>query len=695
MRPEILFPLFRAVTALKGIGGRTSAHLARIGIVRVSDLLWHLPVGLVDRSYEPEIAMAENGSVATLTVFITGHSPSTPNSKKPYRVQATDNSGDLDLVFFKGQRDYLMEMLPPGTTRIVSGKVEWFNGRLQMSHPDYILAPDHRDRLPLIEPVYGLTAGLTSRSLGRAVDMVLADLPELPEWHDPDSLARQQWPAWGAALIRLHHPEDKGDLSIDSPSRTRLAYDELLANQLALALVRERMRRRKGQSVKGDGRLQARVRAVLPFPLTGAQERAIVDVIADMADPAAMLRLLQGDVGSGKTLVALFAMLAAVEAGGQAAILAPTEILARQHLESLKSYCEAAGVTIGLLTGRDKGKARERILADLAAGNIQILVGTHALFEHDVLFQNLLLAVIDEQHRFGVHQRLKLAGKGQGPVDMLVMTATPIPRTLALTAYGDMDVSKLDEKPPGRQPIDTRTVSAQRFEDVVAGVGRAVGQGQQVYWVCPLVEESETIDLAAATERKADLEQRLGLPVGLIHGRMKGPDKDAAMAAFAAGETRLLVATTVIEVGVNVPNATIMVIEHSERFGLAQLHQLRGRVGRGTGKSSCILIYSGPLGETSKARLAIMRETEDGFRIAEEDMRLRGAGELLGTQQSGLPEFRLADLAHHGDLLAMARDDARAVIEADPELKSPRGQALRVLLYLFERDAAIRYLQSG
>lgn len=695
LRPEVLYKLFRPVTALKGVGGRTAAHLARLEISRVVDLLWHLPTGVVDRRYRPTIATAREGAVATLQVRVLEHQPTPPRGKRPYRVRCADATGEMDLVFFSAQRDYLAEMLPVGEERLLSGQVERFQGRLQMSHPDYILSPAAAATLPAVEPVYGLTQGLSGKTLRRLVEQAVADAPDLPEWHDQALLAREGWPAWRAALAEVHGPKEEGGLQPSAPARARLAYDELLANQLALALVRERMRRRKGRIIRGDGRLRDKVLQALPYALTGAQRRTLQDIDADMASDNAMLRLVQGDVGSGKTVVAFLAMLSAVEAGGQAALVAPTEILARQHFATLEPWAAAAGARLALLTGRDKGKARSATLTALAAGEIDILIGTHALFENDVAFADLLLAVVDEQHRFGVHQRLRLAGKGQGPVDMLVMTATPIPRTLALTAYGDMDVSRIDEKPPGRQPVDTRTIPLSRLDEVATGLGRAMESGARVYWVCPLVEESEVSDLAAAEDRAAHLRQLYGDRVGLVHGRMKGTEKDTVMADFAAGKLSILVATTVIEVGVNVPEATVMVIEHAERFGLAQLHQLRGRVGRGSGKSTCLLLYGGPLGETARARLAIMRETEDGFRIAEEDLRLRGPGEILGARQAGMPEFRLASLEHHADLLAMARDDARLIASKDPELQSPRGRHLRVLLYLFERDAAVRTLRSG
>jgi ATP-dependent DNA helicase RecG len=549
--------------------------------------------------------------------------------------------------------------------------------------------------LKRVEPVYPMTAGLTPRIMGKAVTAAVERAPVLEEWIEPRFVAKQKWAPWREAMHRAHSPEEENDLLLTTPWRERLAYDELLANQLALALVRQHQRRQRGRSLSGDGTLRAKVIASLPFTLTNSQRQAIDEIAADMGSGLRMLRLLQGDVGSGKTIAALLAMLVAVEAGAQAALLAPTEILARQHFATIAPLAEAAGVPAALLTGRDKGKARDAILADLASGRIGIIVGTHALLQEDVDFKDLGLAVVDEQHRFGVHQRVILAEKGAA-ADMLVMTATPIPRTLMLTAYGDLDVSRLTEKPAGRKPVDTRAVPLGRMEEVVGAVSRAIDQGGQVYWVCPLVEESEQVDLANAEARYRDLEHRFGEKrVGLVHGRQRAAERDRTMAAFVAGETSVLVATTVIEVGVDVPNASVMVVEHAERFGLAQLHQLRGRIGRGARASTCLLLYLAPLGETAKARLKVLRETDDGFRIAEEDLRLRGAGELLGTRQSGLPAFRLADLTVHNELLKAARDDATLALERDPNLTGARGRALRILLYLFERDAVVRTLRSG
>lgn len=693
MRPEILFPLFAPITSLPRLGEKIAKRVAALAGPHVADLLWHLPTGIVDRRFAPRIAEAPAGRVATITARVDAHVPPLV-PRRPYRVRLIDETGILELTFFHGQAAWLEKQLPLGAKVVVSGMVERFNDQPKMVHPDVILPADEADRAATVEAVHPLTDGVTARQMRGFVAAALERAPALPEWLDPALKARRGWPDWRDALAAAQSPGSEGELSPETPARMRLAYDELLANQLALSLVRRAQRDLRGRAVVGDGRLAAMVTGALPFALTGAQARALEEIRADQASESRMLRLLQGDVGSGKTVVALLAMLNAVEAGHQAALMAPTEILARQHLETIQPLADAAGIEVAVLTGREKGKARAAVLDRLAAGTLPMVIGTHALFQEEVAFADLALAVVDEQHKFGVHQRLQLSGKGRA-VDVLVMTATPIPRTLTLTAYGDMDVSRLDEKPPGRRPVQTVTISSERLGEVVEAVARKVREGERVYWVCPLVDESEQVDLAAATERHAHLKERLGTRVGLVHGRMKGADKDAVMAAFAAGDLDVLVATTVIEVGVNVPAATVMVVEHAERFGLAQLHQLRGRVGRGDRPSSCLLVFEPPLGETARARLAILRETEDGFRIAEEDLKLRGAGEVLGTRQSGLPAFRLADLAVHGDLLATARDDARLVLARDPDLADPRGKALRVLLYLFERDAAVRYLRSG
>ena len=698
MRPHVLTPLFAAAATLPGVGPKIGKHLDRLtgrtDGARVFDLLTHLPSGTIDRRQRPKIAEAPLEQIVLFRATVTDlRPPASRTSKAPYRILVEDETGDVTLVFFHYNPDWLARSLPLGEARWISGKIELWDGRRQISHPD-IYDEAALAKLPPVEPVYGLTEGLYPRVLAKAIAGALDRLPDLPEWLDPAFQQKRGLPSFKTALTMLHRPPSPEAIGLDQPARARLAYDELLANQLALVMVRAKMREVAGRPSVGAGELERRILAALPFSPTQAQTQALAEIIADLASPKRMLRLLQGDVGSGKTLVALIAMSRVVEAGRQAALMAPTEILARQHYDSLSRMAAPAGLRVALLTGRDKPAERARTRAALAAGEIDIAIGTHALFQESVAFHDLGLAVVDEQHRFGVHQRLALGEKGAA-ADVLVMTATPIPRTLVLTCFGDMDVSVLREKPAGRQPIDTRAMPLERLEDVVAGIGRAINAGARAYWVCPLVEESEALDVAAAQERADMLRQFFGERVGLIHGKMKGADKDAAMAAFQRGETQILVATTVIEVGVDVPEASIIVIEHAERFGLAQLHQLRGRVGRGQAKSSCLLLYKGPLGETAGARIAIMRETEDGFRIAEEDLRLRGEGEVLGTRQSGTPGFRLADLSAHAGLLPVARDDAQLILTRDPDLTSPRGQALRALLYLFERDEAVRLLRAG
>jgi len=698
MRPPLLNPLFAALTSLPGIGPKLDklyAHLLEREAPKLIDLLFHLPSGAIDRRARPKLRDVVPGTVVTVAVMIGQHRPSPPNRPRaPYRVYAQDDTGDITLTYFSARRDYLEKLLPEGSLRYVSGTAEIYDGMLQMVHPDRVVDEAGFARLPLVEPVYPLTEGLALGNVRRAMESALAKLPDLPEWQDEAWVSRERLPAFSDALRHLHRPADPGDVSPESLAWIRLAYDELLAGQLALALVRTHLRKLAGRGSASEGSKAAQILKSLPYSLTHSQQKAVDDIITDLARPQRMLRLLQGDVGSGKTVVALIAAAAVIEAGRQAAFMAPTEILARQHLNTIAPLAKAADLRVALLTGRERGREREDLLNRLALGEVDLLVGTHALFQDDVAFRDLALAIVDEQHRFGVHQRLALAQKGNA-VDMLILTATPIPRTLVLTYFGDMDISELREKPAGRQPIDTRTIPLSRLGEVEEAAGRALAEGQRVYWVCPLVEESEKSDLAAAEDRFRELKARFGDAVDLVHGRMKGTEKDRAMGRFARGETSLLIATTVIEVGVDVPEATIMVIEHAERFGLAQLHQLRGRVGRGTGRSSCLLLYKAPLGETAKARLAILRETEDGFRIAQEDLRLRGEGELLGTRQSGSPGFRLARLEVHGKYLGAARDDAALILNRDPALTSPRGEALRNLLYMFEKDDAIRLIRAG
>jgi ATP-dependent DNA helicase RecG len=708
MRPNRLAPLFATVRSLKGVGLKVEGLLNKLvaprheeAHARVIDLLWHGPVGVINRAVTPRIADAKIGELATLEVTVTEHRPGggrRRGPRAPYRVLVEDAAGAaLELVYFNADPAYLKRLLPVGSKRLISGKLVSYDGWLQMPHPDHVVAVDgDGGALPLHEPVYPLTTGLTNTTLRKVIGEALGRLPSLPEWIDPGLLSQHAWPSFAGALARLHAPETEADLLPSTPSRARLAYDELLANQLALVVIRARLKRRAGRRLAETGKVRKAILVALPFTLTGAQNRALSEIDTDLKSPDRMLRLLQGDVGSGKTVVALLAMATAVEAGAQAALMAPTELLARQHFQTISAFGAAAGLRIALLTGRERGRERAEIIEGLHAGCIDILVGTHAMFQESIAFRELGLVVIDEQHRFGVHQRLALQAKGSGPgAELLVMTATPIPRTLLLTSYGDMDVSRLDEKPPGRKPIATRIVPLERLDEVVSGIERAMSSGAQIYWVCPLVAESEVLDIAAAEARYAELRARFGDRVGLVHGKVSGKEKDRVMAAFAAGDLSILVSTTVIEVGVDVPKASIMIIEHAERFGLAQLHQLRGRVGRGAPKSSCILLYRQPLSETARERLSVMRRTENGFVIAEEDLRLRGGGEVLGTRQSGVPAFHVASLPEHQTLLEAARDQARLTLTRDPELKREDAAALKALLYLFERDDAIKLMRAG
>ncbi|MBQ9738866.1 MAG: ATP-dependent DNA helicase RecG [Alphaproteobacteria bacterium] len=692
MRPSSLNLLFCQIESLKGVGSKIAKRYQTLCGTYVVDLLHHLPSGVNHRPIIKDFNVVRTGDLGTLCIEIDEHIVPA-NRRQPYRVIGHCGTQNVELVFFNYHKDYLVSSLPVGETRWISGKLEKSFGLIKLLHPDYMARSI--DIIPEYETVYPLTAGLTSKMISKTIGSVLKMLPDLPEWLDAEFVKKQGWPSWKQAMIEAHHPKSSEDLSPFSPARARLAYDELLANQLALLLVRTKMKRKKGFSVQGNGELSHKLLDMLPFELTGAQKRVIQEIKIDAGEPYKMLRLVQGDVGSGKTIVALLAMLNAIECGHQAVFMAPTDILARQHFATLSKYCDPLGVRVEILSGREKGKKRTQILTDLQAGHIQILVGTHAVFVEDVQYQTLGLVVIDEQHKFGVGQRLALTQKQPG-VDLLVMTATPIPRTLALTNYGDMDMSKLDEKPAGRKPIETRVLPTKKMDELIQKIHHlSVAENRQIYWVCPLVEESEKSDLTAAIERYDVLRQTFGDKVGLVHGKMKSAEKDEVMDRFASGELSVLVSTTVIEVGVDVPNATVMVIEHAERFGLSQLHQLRGRIGRGSADSTCLLVYGTQLSETAKKRLQVMRESADGFVIAEEDLKLRGAGEVLGTLQSGFMQFQMADLAEHSDILWTATKDAKMILNTDSALNTDRGTALKTVLYLFKKDMEINTLKSG
>lgn len=696
-------PLTRAVNRLPGVGAARADRLAHLldrpsaAETRVFDLLSHLPTSVIDRRQLVAVADAPDKAVATLTVRITRHDrPRRPSA--PTRIHGEDETGQLTIVYFRGGEAWLLGAFPIGEWVRVSGLVEWWDGKPQIAHPDKVARVAGPDEPPGdafgLEPVYPMTQGLTPGVLAGIVGAALETVPELPEWLDGPFMAREGLPPFHEALLALHRPDSPQAVAPDAPARRRLAYDELLASQLALAVVRDRERTQKGVARRWDEGRIAALEGRLPFALTPSQRLAIAEVSADLAAPHRMIRLVQGDVGSGKTMVALFAAAMAAGDGGQTAIMAPTDLVARQHYENLAAILEPEGISVRLLTGRIPEAERTAAQGAIARGEVMVAVGTHALFQSRVAFRDLALVVVDEQHRFGVHQRMALSEKGPRS-DLLVMTATPIPRTLVLSQFGDMDVSRLTDKPAGRQPIETRAVALSQIDTVMERLAAAVARGEKAYWVCPLVEENDTLELEAATSRHRSLVKRLGPVVGLVHGKTPTAERERVMNDFREGALSVLTATTVVEVGVDVPDATIIVIEHAERFGLSQLHQLRGRVGRGERPSHCLLLYKSPLGAIARQRLDTMRATNDGFRIAEDDLKLRGEGELLGTRQSGAPSFRFADLAEHGDLLRVAADDARLVVATDRDLRGPRGEALRLLLTLFERRRAIERLRSG
>ena len=700
-RPSSLDPLFRSLASIKGVGPQLSALMTRFfGVPEgqdaiALDVLMHMPVGTIDRRRMDGVASTFVGHIATLKLHVDRHQPAPRGRPQvPHRVFAHDDTGDIQLVFFRAQGGWVEKLLPVGEERYVSGEIGFFMGEKQITHPDFVVEPDKFDSLPLVQPVYPLTQGLSARALNKVVRQVLDTLPELREWAPQGRVEGFAWPGFTAAMRTVHMPPAPADGDLASPARMRLAYDEYLAGQLALLLVRSALIAPRGIARQMTGEITARVAAALPFALTAGQQQAIGDIHRDLAAPERMSRLLQGDVGAGKTVVALMAMAAVAESGAQSALMAPTELLAAQHFRTLKPLAEATRLNIVLLTGKQPPAERRAALEAIAGGEVQIVVGTHALFQAGVEFHDLGLTVVDEQHRFGVHQRLALSEEGRH-ADLLVMTATPIPRTLVLTHFGDMAVSILREKPKGRQPIDTAVLSMAEYDRVVARLQARVAEGAQAFWVCPLVEESDVLEVVAAEERFAELKQVFGEEVALVHGRLSSAEKQAVMDRFVRNEAKILVATTVIEVGVDVPNATIMIIEHAERFGLAQLHQLRGRVGRGAGRSACLLLYKEPLSETAQARLDTIRSTEDGFVIAERDLELRGQGDLLGTRQSGMPGYHLAVPDVHRHLLEFAHEDAKAALADNPGLVGEQGEALRTLLYLFRKDQAVQLIRAG
>jgi ATP-dependent DNA helicase RecG len=694
MRPNILFPLFSDIASLSGVGAKTRGVLKRLVGDKVVDVIYNLPINAIDRRQMPDISDMVEGEVVTSIVKIEQHiQPAKSYDKSsPFKIRCYNKTGFITLVFFNAYPKYLIKQLPLGKQKVISGKVEKFGGEVQIIHPDYIEPISNLDKVKIVEPVYPLSAGIGKKTIQNITNDALKRVNPLPEWISLDIIKRHKWESWANCIIKSHKISDVDDVSANSNIRKRLVYDEFLANQLALAIVRKYVNKTDGISMCGDGSMRKKLLDQLPFQLTEGQAQVIKEINADQEADGRMVRLLQGDVGSGKTVVALIAALNVVELKKQVAIMSPTEILALQHYKWISKITEAMDCNVELLIGKTKGKKREVILEDLKLGKVDILIGTHALFQETVEFNDLGLIIIDEQHRFGVAQRSSLANKGKS-VDVLLMTATPIPRTLTMTLYGDMECSRLTDKPVGRKEVDTRVLHVSKLSNIVQRLRAVIDKGEKIYWICPLIEESEASSLANVEERYSALSKVFPNKVGVVHGRMKSQEREEVMMEFKEGDVDILVATTVVEVGVDVPNATVIIIEHAERFGLSQLHQLRGRVGRNDKQSSCILLYH-DLGEISQKRLKIMRESNDGFYLSEEDLKLRGGGDVLGTKQSGLPDFKVADLYHHMDLLKEANEDAKNIIISDPLLESKRGEALKILLYLFGYDKQLSYLES-
>lgn len=691
--------LFTPLSSLSGFNAKTKSLLIELVGDKVIDLLYHLPIKAITRKYFSSIydlikiaSIPEDNHYVTIVGKILGP-PHRTRWKGPIRIPFGDNTGTIDLIFFSSSLAYLQKKCVPGESMVISGKYTIYKGKINITHPEGMDRPENLSRWCGVEPVYPLKTGVSNWIVQKAIREILKKLSDLPEWIDPIFIESNEWPSWRKAMNIIHYIEPFSE-TLYEKAYTRLTYDEILAQQLSLQLLRKYHKKRGGRSCNPSLFLQKAAENLLPFSLTDSQKGAIQEISKDMAGENRMIRLLQGDVGSGKTVVAFFSLLQAIEAGAQGALLVPTEILSYQHYTSILPYAQKLGVSIALFTGGLKKKERECLLQKIKEGDISLIIGTHALLEEDVVFKDLGLIVIDEQHRFGVMQRLSLLEKGR-QADMLVMTATPIPRTLQLTFYGDMDVSFLLEKPKNRKPITTRVLPLSRIDEVIEALKRLLSMGQKIYWVCPLVEESEILDLTAAEERFSSLKKIFQDRVSLIHGRLKNEEKQERMRAFKEGSVDILVATTVIEVGMDVREATLMVIEHAERFGLAQLHQLRGRVGRSDLSSSCLLLYGEPLTPAARGRLQALKETEDGFHLAEEDLKIRGGGNLLGTTQSGKDIFRIANFYKHASFFINAQKEAKFILEKDSNLMSSRMQSLRLLLSLFYGKDTSTYLLSG
>jgi len=694
MRPAHLDLLLSPINKLKGVGPKLQNIINKLGIHLNVHFLWHFPYKIIEKKYYENIHDAPINQLVTLKIEIIKHYPS-KFRRQPYRVSCLANETPLDIVYFNARHPVVRSILPVKSIRMISGKLEFFKNKFQITHPSSIENISDIQLLREKEPVYSLTAGLNMKSFIKISNQVLHLLPNLKEWIDERLLKKYNFVSWKEAVKQLHNPNIEDTYSEKNFFRRRLAFDELFAHQLAIFIIRTIDNKKTSIPFTNNNKLKNNLINNLEFKLTNSQLIVINEIQKDLESNHQMIRLLQGDVGSGKTIVALISMLTVIESGFQTTLMAPTSILAYQHYENISKLIQDLPIKIDILTGKDKGKTRIEKLNKINNGDTQIVIGTHALIQDGVNFKKLGLSVIDEQHRFGVYQRMAFNYKGFRP-SILVMSATPIPRTLTLAAYGDMDESRLIDKPIGRKPIVTTSLILKKEKNLIERIKKKINNSNdKFFWVCPLIEESQELDLKAATDRYNVLNKIFKKKVMLIHGQLSEKEKESTMEKFKNEDFRILVATTVIEVGIDIKSATTIIIEHAERFGLAQLHQLRGRVGRNNEESFCVLLHKENLNDTAKKRIHIMTETNDGFLISEEDLKIRGPGEILGKRQSGLPSFNVADLSYDGDLLEEARLYANNIITNDPKLEKDGNKNLKDLLYIQERDTAIRTLSAG
>ena len=671
--------IFEDVSKIKGVGKKLSIYLKKKKIEKVNDLLWDLPYSFTDRTEIVSLNKLEIGKIVTAKVKVIKYNfPRIRNL--PNKIKCKDEFGEIDLVFFNSREGYIRKVLPINEWVVISGKIGFFGNKYQITNPDYITKIDNLDYVNKIIPKYTLTEGLTEKTYRKIIESVIKNLPELNEWHDQDLLKKMKFPSWKNSIINLHDPNNSRNLN--SVYYKRLAYDEIFANLLFLSKNRYKIKKIKKNKKKFTKLYSSKLTSQLPFKLTKNQISVCEEIDSDLKSSERMYRILQGDVGSGKTIVALLACLNVIESNFQTALMAPTEILAQQHFDLFSKLLKKANIKINItfLSGKTEQKKRKQIIQDLKNNKIDFLIGTHALFQKSIIFKNLGLIIIDEQHKFGVRQRINLAKKGNEDCDVLLMSATPIPRTMIMSIYGDMDTSKLIEKPSIRQKILTLSKPENKINEIWPFIEKKMKEGEQVFWVCPLIEDSKKLDYSSTVKKFDLINKKFPKKVGVIHGSLNDDEKEKILKKFLNKEIHILISTTVIEVGIDFPNATVIVIENSNKFGLAQLHQLRGRIGRGEKRGTCILLFKNNLSQNARKRINILKNSDDGFFIAEEDMKLRGYGDIIGFKQSGIKYFKIADPIHHENLFKLAESNIKSLNE-----KELNNNKYITLLKLFDK----------